>query len=131
MIAVLRRFPLLVILSLIASTGMVFPALHAVRLEDLHLAGIFAFHGLVWTGLAIMIGIASSAQKRTIDPPRQVVLLLIAYFALPVILAAPLNAAVPAITFQQAYFEMLSCLTTTGATIFDIPGNLACTCGAA
>ena len=44
---------------------------------------------------------------------------------LPLVLAAPLVALVPAIGLGGAYFEMLSCLTTTGATLFDRPQLLS------
>ena len=40
---------------------------------------------------------------------------------LPLVLAAPLVALVPGIGLGGGYFEMLSCLTTTGATVFDRP----------
>ena len=40
-------------------------------------------------------------------------------------LAAPLVAALPAIGIGGGYFEMLSCLTTTGATLFDRPQLIA------
>ena len=51
--------------------------------------------------------------------------LLLAYMLLPLVLAAPLVALVPAIGLGGAYFEMLSCLTTTGATLFDRPQLIA------
>ena len=44
---------------------------------------------------------------------------------LPLVLAAPLVALMPAIGLGGAYFEMLSCLTTTGATLFDRPQLLS------
>ena len=44
---------------------------------------------------------------------------------LPLVLAAPLVALVPGIGLGGGYFEMLSCLTTTGATLFDRPQLLA------
>ena len=40
-------------------------------------------------------------------------------------LAAPFVALVPAIGLGGSYFEMLSCLTTTGATLFDRPQLIA------
>ena len=51
--------------------------------------------------------------------------LLLTYLLLPLVLAAPLVALVPALGLGGGYFEMLSCLTTTGATLFDRPQLLA------
>ena len=51
--------------------------------------------------------------------------LLLAYLLLPLMLAAPLVALVPGLGLGGGYFEMLSCLTTTGATLFDRPQLLA------
>jgi trk system potassium uptake protein TrkH len=44
-----------------------------------------------------------------------------AFLAIPALLALPFNYLLPSITYFQAYFEMLSSLTTTGATLFDDP----------
>ena len=53
------------------------------------------------------------------------VTLLLAYLLLPLVLAAPLVALVPGLGLGGGYFEMLACLTTTGATLFDRPQLLA------
>ena len=47
--------------------------------------------------------------------------LLIFYILMPFVLAAPLVVVAPEIGIGGGYFEMLSCLTTTGATLFDKP----------
>ena len=39
-------------------------------------------------------------------------------------MAAPLVALVPGLGLGGGYFEMLACLTTTGATLFDRPRSL-------
>jgi trk system potassium uptake protein TrkH len=44
-----------------------------------------------------------------------------AYIFLPFVLAAPLVALVPTVGLGGGYFEMLSALSTTGATLFDRP----------
>ena len=51
--------------------------------------------------------------------------LLLVYLLLPLVLAAPLVALVPGLGLGGAYFEMLSCLTTTGATLFERPQLIA------
>jgi len=117
MLVLLSRFPLLVNLSLTAAVAMLGPALHAVWLRDFDVAAAFLGSAFLWATLLVIVGLATSAPRTQPPPPRQVFLLLVAYGVLPVILATPVIQVVPSITFAQAYFEMLSCLTTTGATV--------------
>lgn len=125
MLPALKEFPLIVVLVLAGCAAMVLPMLHAIWLEDWLTARTFFYTGLFFAIVAVMVGLATSARRTREGPVNQIFNLLTAYAVLPAVLAAPVEHLVPSITYGQAYFEMLSSLTTTGATVFDDPGHLA------
>ncbi len=121
----LRQFPAFVILLLIASGLMLVPATHAARLGDWVIARIFLDHGLFFGLFAVILGLATMNRVPRVPARYLLLTLLLTYLLLPFVLAAPLVAAMPAIGLGGGYFEMLSCLTTTGATLFDRPQLIA------
>jgi trk system potassium uptake protein TrkH len=120
----LRRFPAFVVLVLIAAGAMVVPALHAARVGNWLIARSFLYHGLVFALLAVILGLALANRRPRNAARYHLATLLLVYAALPVVLAAPLAHLAPAIGPFGAYFEMLSSLTTTGATLFPTPSLL-------
>lgn len=121
MLSVFSRFPPTVNLVLIACLLMLGPLLHSVWLEDWRAARAFFYHSAFFAVIAIMVGLAMSARPLRASPTAMILRLLLAYALLPAIMAAPVNYLVPSITYGQAYFEMMSCLTTTGATLLPDP----------
>ncbi len=116
MVRFLRQCPALVLLALMASVLMLVPTLHALAVQDHATARAFFYFGALFAALSVMLGIALSGRRRP-SPSGRLLELLVAYAVLPLLLAAPVNAVIGPIGFGQAYFEMLSCLTTTGATL--------------
>ncbi|MEM1361204.1 MAG: potassium transporter TrkG [Pseudomonadota bacterium] len=96
-------------------------AFHAVTIDDYVTARPFFYGGVVLTGVCLLVGLA--AQTWRIRKPVRAVLLTIVgtYLVLPAILALPLIETVHGLSFLDGYFEMLSSLTTTGATLLDQP----------
>ncbi len=123
--ALLREFPTIVVAALIASLAMLAPAAQAVRIGHWQIARAFLDHALVFALLAVLVGLATMNRRPRLPGRYLLSTLLVAYLGLPLMLAAPLAASVPGVGFFRAYFEMLSCLTTTGATVFDRPLALA------
>ncbi|MFT3973492.1 MAG: potassium transporter TrkG [Amaricoccus sp.] len=122
----IRQFPALVVLVLVAAAAMLAPALHAARLRDWDVARAFLDHAVLFALVAALVGLAATGRPPPRVPARALLLaILLAYLILPALLAAPFAASVPGLGFGRAYFEMLSCLTTTGATLFDRPASLA------
>ena len=117
----LRQFPALAVLMLMASALMLVPALHAARLENWRVGRTFLYHGLFFAILAVILGLAVANRRPGNAARYHLTTLLLAYVMLPVMLAAPLAQLVPGLGIGKAYFEMLSSLTTTGATLFDNP----------
>ena len=100
-------------------------ALHAAISDEFEVARPFFYGGIVLTGLCVLTGI-SARNWRVRKPARAMLLTVIGtYLALPVLLALPLMEAVPDLTLLDGYFEMMSSLTTTGATIIPDPASVA------
>ncbi len=136
MIALVRRQPPLVLLLLTSALLMLGPAAHAARLNEWLIARTFVYHSVFTVIVTVMVAFAlqgrglqnemQGGKQRSFNPGQnQLFLLLVAYLALPVLLALPLAHLQPALTAPQSYFEMLSSLTTTGATLFDPAWSLA------
>lgn len=117
----LRQFPALTILMLIASALMLVPALHAAQLENWRIARTFLYHGVFFAILAVIIGLALANRRPGNAARYHLTTLLLAYVVLPLMLAAPFAQLLPGLGMGKAYFEMLSSLTTTGATLFPNP----------
>ncbi len=124
MLNALSRFPATVNFVLIACVLMLAPLLHSVWLEDWASARAFFYHSAFFGVVAVMVGLALSLKGALVSSTTMLVRLLVAYALLPAVMAAPVNYLVPSITFGQAYFEMMSCLTTTGASILSDVANV-------
>lgn len=121
----LLELPLLVILMGISAATMYLPAAHAVALQQFPVARAFFYSGSVLLILTAMIALATSSHRSRDPMQSQLASVVGAYLVLPVVLAVPLYQAIPDLAFADAWFEMLSSFTTTGATVFDTPGVVA------
>lgn len=120
----LSHLPLIVLFMGIGAVAMLVPAAHALAQGEERIARTFLFGAIGFGLISAMIGM-SSAGLRIANPARsQLASLAGAYLVLPVMLAVPFHQAVRDTTFFNAWFEMVSCLTTTGATVYDAPGRL-------
>jgi len=120
----LLNIPLLVTLMGIASVAMLVPAIHADLIRDHRTARAFFFSSQLFGFLTVVLAIATY-NTRTRNLTRSHLLALPAAFVLiPLMLAVPFHEAVRNTSFLNAYFEMVSSLTTTGATLFDDPSRL-------
>ncbi len=117
--------PLLVILMGLSSALMLLPSVHAFVLRDYDVARPFLYAGVILLTLSGMIGIATSNYIPRDAARSHLVALMGAYIILPVMLAIPFQTAVGNTTFLNAWFEMISSFTTTGATVYDDPRRLS------
>lgn len=117
----LAQLPLSVALLGVAAVAMLLPALQAEVLGDRALALIF-LRSAAGTGLAAtLLGLAVPRAR----PGRGgLVSLAAAFVLLPVVLGLPLAQALPDTGLLNAWWEMLSAFTTTGASLYD-PARLA------
>lgn len=125
MLASLFRLPLFLLLFGFSGVAMYVPAIYAGVLHDLHEARSFFYSG---TLVIFIFGLIALAMSDTRKPPRSVdflVALFLSFTVLPVVLALPFYEGLATTTYLNAYFEMVSSLTTTGATLYDNPDRLS------
>lgn len=120
----LRPVPLIVVLMALAALAMYVPAAHALALRQHEVARAFFYSGTILLILNAMIAIATANRPPTREARGHLGTLVGAYLILPPMLALPFTIAVPDTSFTNAWFEMLSSFTTTGATLYDTPGRL-------
>jgi trk system potassium uptake protein TrkH len=125
MIARLLTFPLILVLWGLTAIAMLLPALHALTLEDHSVARAFFYSSALGLTFVVIIGLAMAGRKTDgATDIQHLGALFLAYTALPLFLALPFYEGLETTRFLNAFFEMVSCLTTTGATLFDDPGRV-------
>ncbi|PIE07369.1 MAG: potassium transporter TrkH [Rhodobacterales bacterium] len=125
MLSPLARLPLPVSLTGLAGALMFIPGVHAAATGLGGIAADFFWIGTLTLIVAGLVGIAMAGRPRGDHPRRHLAGLLAVFVAMPFLFAIPFHAAVGNTTFFNAYVEMVSCLTTTGATLYGDPGRLA------
>ncbi|WP_460273526.1 TrkH family potassium uptake protein [Celeribacter sp. ULVN23_4] len=126
--------PFFVQLMLVAGVAMLVPAIYGVVLREWNDVRAFFYACVLFSSLAVFIAMARFRPEGTEDREtrrdrdregrNQLLTLLGVYTLLPLILAVPFADATKDTTYFNAYFEMVSALTTTGATLFDDPARL-------
>jgi trk system potassium uptake protein len=118
MLARLAEMPLLVVL--LGATGFfaLLPAIHAVILNDHDVARGFFYSGLVLLILTVMLAIATAAYSPRNASRSHLAALAGAYLILPAAMALPVVQVLPDTSLINAWFEMVSAFTTTGASVY-------------
>ncbi|MEE9388408.1 MAG: potassium transporter TrkG [Paracoccaceae bacterium] len=116
--------PLIVILMGLGAFAMYLPAAHAAILQDFATMRAFFQSANLFLILTVMLGIATSNRVIRRRGRSYLLALMTAFIVLPLMLAVPFHFAVPDTTFLNSYVEMVSDLSTTGATLFDDPHRL-------
>ncbi|MEM6658537.1 MAG: TrkH family potassium uptake protein, partial [Pseudomonadota bacterium] len=114
----LRRLPLFLLIWAVVSVSMWVPAIYALALDDHDTSRSFLYSGLLGLFLVATIALASSNRVPRRGTLGQLAVLLGCFTVLPVFLAIPFHDALGNTTFLNAYFDMVSALTTTGADMF-------------
>lgn len=120
----LLSLPLIVLLIGLAALAMFVPALHALVLGDDRVARGFGQSALLFLLLFALLATALRGRRPANPARSQLASFAGAYLVLPLQLAVPVIEVVRDTTTLNAWFEMLSCLTTTGASVYDAPGRL-------
>lgn len=116
--------PFFILLTAIAGLVMYVPATHALSLRSYAEARAFFYAGSLTLILTVMVAIAMASQLRQRSAMRNLAALMAAFTLLPLILAVPFYEALATTTFLNSYVEMVSSMTTTGASLFD-PARLS------
>lgn len=116
----LGRLPLFVLMIGFAGAMMLIPAAYAAATHYHEVSRIFLFSAVLLLVLTAMLGVATSGREIASGPHGRAVLatMLGTFGVLPVALGMPLAMALPDTGIYNAWWEMVSCLTTTGATLY-------------
>ena len=115
----LKLLPFFLLLTVLASAAMMVPAGYALVQQSFHEARSFFYTGLVGLIVSGLVATAMSGRPTNKSALRQLAALLAGFVLIPALLAVPFFEAVRTTTFLNAYFEMVSSLTTTGASLFE------------
>jgi len=116
--ALLYRLPLLLLLTGIASASMIVPASVALWNEAHHDARSFFYAALIGLIFCALVALALGNRPHNLSAIRQLIALLATFMVLPLVLAVPFYEAMQTTTYLNAYFEMVSSLSTTGMPLF-------------
>lgn len=120
----LRDLPLLVWLMAGSALCMLLPAAHGFVIGQHSFGRPFFYAAVILAVLTGMIGLATVNYHPRDTRQSHLRALVGAYLILPPLMAWPFAEALPAGRFADAWFEMLSCFTTTGATLYPEGGDL-------
>jgi trk system potassium uptake protein TrkH len=121
----LIQLPLFLLLFGVTSASMIVPSVYAVVVDDLDASRAFFYSGLLGLIAFAMIAIAHAGRKPRHGALGPLMSLFAAFVFLPIMLAIPFVEALPSTRFIHAYFDMVSAITTTGATMFRDPERLS------
>ena len=105
---------------------MLIPAGIALHLGHHLESRVFFYHGIIVLLISSFVAIATWKREpgKHLAEKRLAGLLAI-FVLLPALLAVPIYNLLPEYDYLSVYFEMVSCLTTTGASIFDNSGEIS------
>ncbi|MGP6085626.1 TrkH family potassium uptake protein [Antarctobacter jejuensis] len=115
----IARLPFFLLMTGLGSLAMLVPAAYALAIEQFHDARSFFYGAILGLIVSALVALALGNRRHNRSALRQLVALAAGFVFLPVIFAIPFYEAVRTTGFVSAYFEMVSCFTTTGITLFD------------
>lgn len=123
-ISVLARMPLFLVIWGISALSMWIPASYALVLDQHRVGQSFFYSGIIGLICVTLIALAMGNRTPKYGLLGQLLTLLATFSVLPLFLAIPLHDALKNTSFLNAYFDMVSAVTTTGANVFEDPGRL-------
>ena len=117
----LLRLPPLVALIGVAALLMLVPAAKAALDGQAPVGRAFFYWSLLLLILASLVAIALSGRRGKAAAQGPFSLLALVYLVLPAVMALPLAEVQGQMRLFDAWFEMVSAFTTTGASLIDLP----------
>ncbi len=102
---------------LMFATTILVPLTFAVIGDEMAAQGIFGLTLLVTAGSALLLVLSTRRFARELQARDGFLLVTLAWTVLPAFATLPLLLQLPNLSFTDAYFETMSGLTTTGATV--------------
>jgi len=121
----LSRMPLFLLVWGIGALSMSVPGSFALLRGNAPVAQTFFFNGCIGLIIVTMVVLARASSKSRHGTLGQLLALLATFLLLPIYLAVPLYEGLGNTSYLNAYFDMVSSVTTTGAALFDDPARLA------
>ncbi|WP_199259820.1 TrkH family potassium uptake protein [Paracoccus binzhouensis] len=115
---ILLRLPLMVILAGIGGAAMILPGLYAHAMDSHKIGSIFLGCAGLFVLLAAILGLATAEEPEGPRARSVLLTMLGTMLLLPAMLAVPFAISLPDTGFFNAWWEMISCLTTTGASLY-------------
>jgi trk system potassium uptake protein TrkH len=115
---------LFVLIFGLAAFSMFLPAIHGAITRSHETARVFFYTGIFGLVIFAMIVISQTGRKPRHGAVGNLMSVFATFVFLPFFLALPLYESLRTTSFLNAYVEMVSAITTTGATVFDDPGRL-------
>ncbi|MEM1352484.1 MAG: potassium transporter TrkG [Pseudomonadota bacterium] len=115
---------LFVLIFGVAALSMILPALHGGAVRSLETARNFLYTGLFGLVIFTLIVLAQGGRNPRHGAVGNLVSIFATFVLLPAFLALPFYESLRTTSFLNAYVEMVSALTTTGATLFEDPSRL-------
>jgi len=115
----LTRLPFLALLSGASGFAMLIPTGLALSDRDYGSAQAFFYSALLTLIVTSMVAIVTKDNRPDGRLHKKLFSLLGGFLFLPILLAVPFYESIGNTTFLNAYFEMMSAFTTTGATVYD------------
>ncbi|TVS03594.1 MAG: TrkH family potassium uptake protein [Rhodobacteraceae bacterium] len=110
----------------LTALAMLLPAAVGFTLREHMLARAFLYSAALLTSIAGLVYLAiRNAPSRGWVLSHPFYYLTLAYLILPALMAIPMVEAVPGLRYLDAWFEMVSAFTTTGASVIEGEGTLS------
>lgn len=120
----LADVPLLTLMLCATGALMLIPAAHGFLLGTARLGRAFLYSALIFMLLGALLALATAQPRRRPRVQGLFPMLSAIYLVVPAVMAVPLAEALPALRFTDAWFEMISSFTTTGASVIETPRRL-------
>ncbi|MEL6584419.1 MAG: potassium transporter TrkG [Pseudomonadota bacterium] len=113
-------------MNIVALSGiaMLIPALHAGWIGDFQTGRLMLYLSFITLVGCAIVGLALANRSEALKARGQLITVVVGICVLPLLLAVPFPILLPGTGWTEAYFEMVSSLTTTGATVFAVQDNV-------
>ncbi len=115
----LSQIPLFVQMVLLSGAMMLVPAVVASTMGEHYIARMFFYSGTLVLFVCALIAMAIQGTPRRARTADNLKALFFAITLLPLVLALPMYETLDTVPFLDVYYEMVSSLTTTGASTFE------------